>query len=336
MTPYVTPPGFRDTPFIYVFDPNTLASAYTFAPDISNTYEVTTAAMLNQSVGLQYGEQFILRRINPSFCVIGPLIPADAPGGLKLRDAKRLDRFSSARPLIPTDYDLLGLPMNSSLPICPELLYPVRGAINFDLYGARLRYNVSTPNVDANAVPLSQILFQGVRRYPYAAADNRLLAQGWSERSYIYPVDIDVDWWYWQNGLKANGQSPPQRFTVPISDWDFLLEDIRIVNDYIPGHPSVSPVPAVPEVARIVLYDWAQNALMQEPVNLNAINSANTGGFTGTGIGGTAGAGAQCPPLLYPNRSSIQFDITSMLNKTATPVSHTITIQFVGRRRWPT
>lgn len=350
--PYVTPPGFRDTPYIYVFDPNALRNVYSFAADGDNLYEATTAQMQNLSQPIQQGETFLLRRVNPSFFPIGPLVPADGPGGLKMRDAIRQDRFSAQRPLSPTDYSPDGTPMNFSLPIIPEAAYPPRGSINFDLYGARLRYNAATPNVDANTVPISQLLFQGVRRYPYNAPDNRPLPAGWEERPYIYPIDILVNWPYWAGGVVANGESPPHRFTIPISDWDFELLDIRVLRDYATGTPGPNPTNTV-EVARITLYDWALNALSSAPVNLNAINSANTAGFS-NGVGGTAGAGALCPPVLYPNRSNIQFDLVSLLNPANTPVSEfelreggllkdppppgtgvVITIQFIGRRRWP-
>jgi len=340
MNPYTTPPGFRDTPFIYVYDPWPLVDAsWTDTGDFVSTGK----AFQNLNLATLYGEQFILRRVNPSFMTIGPVAVTDPPGGFRMRDARNRDRFSGPRPLIATDLSFLGNVMNCSLPILPEMLYPVRGQINFDLFGVGLARNYT----GVNAVPLSQLLFQGVRRFPYGAPDNRLLAAGWEQRPYCYPIDINIDWLYWSGGIPANGQNPPVRFTIPISDWDFELLEIRTIRD---GTSAVEGG-TDSECAQIVLYDWAQVALMSAPVNLHAINSADNSGLTdlagsiyadgyidqtapGGGIGGTAGAGALCPPLLYPNRSSIIFDLWSMLDVNG-PASHTITIQFVGRRRWP-
>jgi hypothetical protein len=303
-------------------------NAFAFAPLPGNVYLACAAPIINQSQPIEYGERFVLRRVDPSFLAIGPQDPSEAPGGLKLRNARNLDRFSGIRPLQTTNTDILGLPMNSSFPICPELIYPVRGGIVFDLYGVKLRYNALVPTAQADSVPLSQLLFQGVRRFPFNAPDNRPLPDGWEERPYIYPFTTLVDWPYWSGGLAANGQNAPRHFTIPISDWDFELLDIRILNDSSPA--AASGPHATVEVARMTLYDWSQTALSSAPVNLHAINSAETAGF-----GQPAGAGAQCPPLLYPNRSSIQFDLVSMLQAVDNPHGTEITIQFVGRRRWP-
>ena len=329
---YRTPPGYRDTPFIYVYDPFVLDGPYPFTDSADLIYRVSTSSIQNQSVALQYGEQFILRRVDPSFMVIGPLFPSDLPGGLKLRDDRARDRFSAWRPLTATDWDIRLQPMNCSLPICPESLYGVRSQMAFDMQGVRLRFNSEVPSAQPNTVPLSQLLFQGVRRYPWNAPDNRLLADGWEERPYIYPIDIPIDWFYWDGGLAVNGRSQPRRFNIQITDWDFLLLDIRTPNDFIPGGEGND---GIVECARMTLYDYAQNALSSAPVNLHAMNSADDAGAQGGGIGGTAGAGALCPPVLYPNRSTIQFDITSMLEVDVAPAGTTITLQFVGRRRWP-
>jgi hypothetical protein len=339
--PYTTPAGFRDTPFIYVFDPWTLTSGYPFST--VGIYQVCTQQIFNQAVALQYGERFILRRVNPSFMVIGPNLVSDAPGGLKLRSARNIDRFSGARPIAASDFDGTGNIMNCSLPICPEEEYPERSQMNFDLWGTKLRYSALDATSFASPVPLSQLLFQGVRRYPYQSPDNRLLPGGWKQQPYVYPIDITIDWYYWQGGVEANGQSPPVQFTIPISDWDFELLDIRVLGDFYNPPPQDDPLATV-ELAQMTLFDWAQVALSSAPVNLHAINSADTGGFTGAGtpqppglgIGGTAGAGAQCPPLLYPNRSNITFSIVSLIQAGHMPTGGaTITIQFVGRRRWP-
>lgn len=341
---YRTPPGYRDTPFIYVFDPFTLIGNSNYPFSTSGIYQVCTALIFNQAVSLLYGERFILRRMGYSFMIVGPSLPSDQPGGIKLRDGKNLDRFSGFRPLTASDFTPNDQQVqNCNLPICPEIEYPVRSQMNFDLDLLKIRYSAQDGVNYGGPVPLSQLIFQGVRRFPNQAPDNRLLQDGWEERPYIYPIDINVNWFYWAGGVQANGQSPPVRFTIGITDWDFLLMDVRVLNDAIDG--MAEGVQATDEVARITLYDWAQVALSNLPVNLHAMNSADTAGFTGAegtpqppgiGIGGTAGAGAQCPPLLYPNRSNIQFDITSMIQTAHMPSGgQTITIQFIGRRRWP-
>jgi hypothetical protein len=330
---YQTPPGYRDTPFIYVFDPNTLTNLFPFTADANNQL-VCIQPISNQSVRLLYGEQFILRRVDPSFLSIGPQLVSDPPGGLKLRDALSRDRFSDYRPLTATSYDNTGYPMNSDLPIAPELAWPPNSQIVFGLSGIKLRYNQSVPATDANTVPLSQLLFQGVRRFPSQAPDNRILRQGWEERYYAYPLSIAINWPYWQGGLAANGRSAPVRYYVNVQNWDFELLEVRTYFDAI---PHTCHHPGAPEVAQVILYDWSLTALMNAPVNLNAINSAVNvsplGGMYAPGM--FAGSGALCPSIIYPNRSNITLDVYSMLNQNNIP-SQTLTIVFVGRRRWAT
>jgi hypothetical protein len=330
---YQTPAGYRDTPFIYVYDPNTLRNLFPFVAD-GNDQLVCTQPVTNQSVRLLYGEQFILRRVNPSFLSIGPQLVSDPPGGLKLRDALNRDRFSDPRPLTATSFDITGYPMNCDLPMAPEMAWPVNSQMLFSLYGIKLRFNQQVPATDPNTVPLSQLLFQGVRRFLNPAPDNRPLQKGWEERYYVYPLPITIDWPYWQGGLAANGQSEPKRFYVNVQNWDFELLEIR---SYFNFSPVICSGFAAPECARVVLYDWSLTALMNAPVNLNAINSvlnmSPTGGLYAPGV--FAGSGALCPSIIYPNRSNIAVDVYSMLNRNNV-ASHTILMLFIGRRRWAT
>jgi len=67
---YQTPAGYRDTPFIYVYDPNTLRNLFPFVAD-GNDQLVCTQPVTNQSVRLLYGEQFILGGSIIRFCPSG-------------------------------------------------------------------------------------------------------------------------------------------------------------------------------------------------------------------------------------------------------------------------
>ena len=335
---YQTLAGYRDTPYVYVYDPNVLTNLAPVTAD-GNNQLVCTQPFVSQSVRFTAGEQFLLRRINPSFLSVGPQNVSDPPGGLRLRDAMNRDSMSDYRPLTATSFDITGYPMNCDLPVVPEMKWPSNSQILFDLNGIKLRFNQKVPAADANTVPLSQLLFQGVRRFVSPAPDNRPLPKGWQERYYAYPLTIPINWTYWNGGLKANGQNQPQRFYVSVQNWDFELCEIRTYFDEIPGvapcctFPQGSP-PA-PECARVILYDWSQTALMSAPVNLNAINSvlklAPGGGQYAPGM--FAGSGALCPTLIYPNRSNITLDVYSMLNSKQA-LTNSITILFVGRRRW--
>lgn len=334
MIEYETPKGYRDTPFIYVFDPNPLTGTYPFVADAHNQL-VYTGEVNQLAINLKYGEQFILRRVIASFLSVGPQLVSDPSGGIKLRNALNIDRSSNPRALTATALDILGYPLACSLPVGPELLYPVRGAIGFDLQGLKLRYNFQVPGTDPNTVPLSQLLFQGVRRFPISGPDNRLLQPGYQERMYYIPLTVNINWWYWQNGLAADGIAPFQRFNVQLTTGDFELLEIRTYNDNIGAGGCGGGTNPTVDLAKIMLYDYAGVAMMSAPVNLSAINSALSSGPHGGPFssGGAAGAGAFCPPILYPNRSTIQVDVYSLLNKHDVSVGHNITIVFVGRRR---
>jgi hypothetical protein len=336
---YNPPLGYRDYPFIYVYDANQLNGPYPFTADAHNQM-VSVAQMVGLSEYLNFGDLFQLRRIVASFLSIGPQFVTDPPGGMKFRDPIKREKTADYMPLTATALDLTSFPLACSWPVWMSDVYGIRGEIPFDLSGVKLRYNCLVPSVDANTVPISQLLFQGVRRVQSSAPDNRGLLPGWNERMDYYSIDIPFSsWWYYQNGTAASGVSPVRQFSIQITDGPFELLEIRTYNDSIAGGTGCGGgTNATVECARIQLYDWSQTALMNAPVNLSAINSAlNSGALNGPfAPGSAAGAGALCPPIVYPNRSFITFNIQSLLNvhDVGAGDSQTITIVFVGRRRW--
>jgi hypothetical protein len=339
MRDYNPPPGYRDYPFIYVYDPNALTNAYPFTADAHNQM-VSTAEMVGLSEYLKFGDLFQLRRIVPSFLSIGPQLVSDPPGGMKFKDQIKRAKTAGYMPLTATALDIVGGLLAASWPVWMDDVYGILGEIPFDLSGVKLRYNCKVPGTDPNTVPISQLLFQGVRRVQSAVPDNRSLQPGWNERMDYYSIDIPFSsWWYYQNGTAASGVAPVRQFTIQVTDGPFELLEIRTYDNAIAAGGGCGPgTDATVECARIQLYDWSQTALMDAPVNLSAINSAlNAGPLNGPfAPGAAAGSGALCPPIVYPNRSFITFNIQSLLNVHDVPAGHThiITIVFVGRRRW--
>jgi hypothetical protein len=143
-----------------------------------------------------------------------------------------MNAFSDLRPFLgPFSY-------LNILPVCPEKVYPRTGRISFDIAGLGTNWNGYTGGLlDANSVPVAQLLFEGVRR-SRGRQDRRALQPDQIEESYTYVISVPVNWFYWNNNLGANGVAATQVFTIPVTGWDFELMDILSIQPPFAGGGS--------------------------------------------------------------------------------------------------
>ncbi len=216
---YVPPEGYHDVPYSYVYP----ASAFVRNGVTGTSF---TGTIANQALVLNGGEcSFQLRRIICSACSISPLgNPATLPYGFQLRNSNNANRYNNYRPF-----------SNGILPIVPEIGYPYASQISFDMYGlGAFGWNYQPGGVPtANSVPLGQVIFEGVRRYPFNASDKHTMqGAGYKDQVYTYLLTVPVDWYYYNDGLTAaSGLSPLHRFYVPIENGDFELKSISVLGD---------------------------------------------------------------------------------------------------------
>lgn len=327
---YCTPAGYRDTHFIYVFDATQLI-------DVSGVS--STNNKMNNAVLLAGNEdQFLLRGIDfAGFTQIGPIDKTEEPGGFWLKDANGRYRSSSPRPLVFWTTDASGMAL-SLVSLAPEIAYPFGSQIYFDLVGnLGLDYNGNSAAYSpTQSVRLGQILFRGVRRYRHPEPTNdwdRYKSGNWLVEPYSYIQTVAVDWTYYQGGVSTGGVAALQNYSVVVDSWDFELDEIRVSGNIA----DLGADGVIKDTAAMVLYDPAKVAMMNAPVSLQAINSANTQTTSTGASGGMApvlGRGALTPPMIYPRGSEIYFQLQSLLSD-LDPLSspRDITFEFRGKRR---
>ncbi len=303
---YNPPVGYYDTPYWQTFDIAALAA--TVANAGATLFQANVIPVSGRA------EFFILRQL---------IFSGFSATGIRIYDA--LSRAASN--------DLRGISGGAGtqgnqdncpiLPICPEKAYPRSSNIRFDIQNITPQAN----GTGINAVPLARLYFRGVQRRLGADPQPRAL-NGRSEESYTYRLDINVNWFYFNGGLAANGVSGNQRFLIPITGWDFELLDVGVVGD-----EWQVPSPTNGGTARMLLYDYQYTPMSGQPLGLGAFNQLNQLQNNTTQTGPPQGNGSICPSLIYPDQSVIQFDIQSLLSPTDI-ASNTITLLFHGKRRY--
>ena len=204
---------------------------------------------------------------------------------------------------------------NVRWPVGPEKSFPAHSQIKFDL-GVVAR----ATNADGNFI--SRIGWQGVKRFGKGQT-------GWTdyqteyqyyESPWEYPIDINVNFF-------ADSGAAPRRFDVQIENYDFELNRIAI-SETTGGGSAV--LPADPFL--VELFDASgYNVLSADavtggpaPMSPRWINWKQGGGFHSS---------FPTPTLVYPIRSTIRFDITSLIN--AAGGARTFQFVFGGVSRRP-
>ncbi len=160
-TPYQTPQGCHDVPFIYLFDATQLTNGLDFVNQLGIKMDSDSKFILRRIAGAQSAGKFFSYRNASSSYVWKPAISVLGPTG--------------------------GSSNQGDIGVLPEKIYPENGQIRFDVLGVAKAVALS-----GGTDYLSYIAFQGAKRFPYdvveAPCPYRL-------RSYEYVLHIPAVTW---------------------------------------------------------------------------------------------------------------------------------------------
>lgn len=295
--PYQTPPGFADHPYIYVFDPSLI-------PHLT----LTPAANFNNlSLSLEAYSEFFCRR---------------------LTGTETIAQKIQVRDKIQTPWFLNPIAFKYDKAIIPERSYPSAGTISFDLLNIAQRFNTNSEG--GLNVPVSQVLFQGIRRYQSSGDPlaHRKSSYDWYAKEFTYVVPVTVNWKYWVDPTSVtSGVQNPRRFSLEILNYDFDLYNLSI---YRPDNNTWSN-----GNLKVLLYDGGEYQVSGGPV-IDYMYSSDGESISGANATRSFTNGAfPCPPLLYRVGSQIQFDVTSLLTNVVGPPPITFQFEFSGVQRLP-
>ncbi|MFN7996959.1 MAG: hypothetical protein U0Q18_25315 [Bryobacteraceae bacterium] len=295
---YVTPPGYRDFPFIYGLDLSSYGTGDTF-------YDL--------ALRMDGDADFILRRI------FGFTLALNNGTG-KFRYKNRWGSYAISDPMLLPSPTLGAL--CDSWPVLPEKLYPAGGAIKMDL----LNTNPYAP-CTFNGQPVYQpgnLYFQGVKRFPITGP-KCFYETPYRYRevpfSYKYGGDngLVLNWYQHTNG----GLNAPQTFQVDVVNYDFELQGIT--SSYV-GESVLTSYTNF----QIVLYDSSGLATSNMPVMCSMLQDQNFALINALDVGVFP-----VPPLIYRVNSKIKFDIYSMVCPGDVNAPYTIDLTFHGVQRVP-
>lgn len=270
---YQTPMGYRDFPFMYVYDANQLTSG--------NNY-------LSQRVLMDGSADFILRFIwgFSQVLILG--------GGAKFQLKNYWGSYCSSKPMIMNaDGSAVISPGTGILKnpdtwqVIPEKRYPLDGQITFDLY-----------NVNPAANGLAFLGFTGVKRrqqnYCYYDTPYK-----YKELPYSYDAPFTLN----TTEADANGnQNGPIQLQINIADYDFELQRILVCADRI-----------VPLQFSMTIYDNGGEATSNKPIPYGYLtdNGLGEGGSGFNVTWNPTGMVFPTPPLVYQNQGRLRYDIWS-------------------------
>lgn len=191
---YITPAGYRDFPFAYVFSASSLTDG--------NTYQ-------DIQIALQGDSQFILRHIaGVTQCV------ASVPGGGRWNYKGHNRSTAIGNPSS-------GIVAFPNWPVVPEKIFDYNEAIWLDLYSV-LRANNSG---GGDTVYTSQIAFFGLKRYAETNRQFTVTDYRYREAPQRYEFTVTIDWPAYDIGTTL---ALPHRFIQQMDNYDFELLRISI------------------------------------------------------------------------------------------------------------
>ena len=269
--PYRTPPGTLDAPFVYVYDASALTDGQTYQ-DVAKS--------------IQGDSDFVLRVIRGLDTVL-----AAAPNG-KFSYKNPNGSYCDGQYALGGQAASRGVVMPKNWPVVPEKLYGANTSIRFDLYDV-----LRAANCERSPVYYSQIAFCGVKRFPsqqgYSYGQT---TYAWRPLKYGYTLPLTIDWAY-------SAGATPQRFIVPMEQYDFELQRISIC-----AASGTAGALATADF-QVMLYDANMHQLSDLPLNQGFLNN----GKVAANQAPQYQAIFPVPPLVYPQSSNITLDITSLL-----------------------
>ncbi len=252
----------------------------------------------NLSLQVQGDADFILRRIT-GLHTVGQ--------ALQYRNASQSNAFSAPARL------------GRNMGVVPEKLYPRNSLIGFDIDV------VARAFIACGAQPVftSFLAFQGVRRFPMRGAiDARLSNYRYYERPFDYVLNFTIDW---RRFVAIPGATePPRRFGLEVSNYDFELLYITVVNA---NGTQIAGVDFL-----MMLFDYGQHELSTLPLPLQNFNYVGPAGVTGPARFASV---FPVPMILYPRSSQIEVAITSMICNTDLVFPRAYQMVFHGVERVP-
>ncbi len=272
------PDGKVDVPFCYLYDATSLTDGQDY---------------LNQAVTVDSDSDFLIRRIvGLNLCT-----NSNATGGLVVRyrgqNAMMQNKLRAGLYPTYTNGLLTGSVANGNWPVLPEALFTPSSQISFDLFGV-LRDSVGA---GANTVYNSYLGFWGVRRFDAGSVYQHKTKYAWRPLPYTYTYDLDMNWSHWTDAVNGIAEAP-RKFYVEILERDFQLCAIGVTN--IDGSPVTT------NDFQLSMFDAARTLRYSNmPVNLPFFNYNGPKQY-GVPVFPT-------PPIVFPTKGLMQFEITSML-----------------------
>lgn len=271
--PYITPAGYTDYPFAYVFD----------GTGLTDTSDYTDIALQ-----LSGDSQFVLRRI------LGvPLVVDTAANGGRFNYRNPGGSYANANPTS-------GIVFPKCWPVLPEKVYNFNDSIRFDVYAVNRTFTACS----GTPIYLAYIAFMGVKRLP---TDRGYILQQtpykYREVKYSYSYSLLVDWNHFATGTSA---AQPHRFSQQMEQYDFELQAIRI-SKVTSGDTGSGAL--VTNDFSITLYDPNMRQYSNLPLLQSWVNSARVTPAQGPPYQ----AVFPVPSVVYPAGGQITFDVTSLL-----------------------
>lgn len=231
--PYITPPGYRDFPFAYVYDATALTDGTTYQ-DIQ--------------IPLQGDSKFILRHI----AGVNNCVDTFANGG-------RWNYKGHSRQYAIGNQST-GIKAYPNWPVVPERKFEFNEAIWIDLYKVLRAVNAcgGTP------IPYSYIAFFGIKRF----ADNQGYRSGASSYRYKempqrWEYSLTIDWAHFTSGTTA---APSRKFSQQMDNFDFELQRVTV------GQQGSTGTLTTQDFA-MTLYDANSHQLSNNPIPQGYWNS---------------------------------------------------------------
>ena len=301
---YRAPPGFRDTPFIYVMDSNDIPAAWIGVP------------MPMPDISLHGDADFLLRRVAGQWTMTN--------GSFQVYDANHMPFFSEP-------VNVAAIPGLADLVIAPQKFYPRGGRIDVGFFPFVPTTKISVTSVGFTFTT-GQMAFQGVKRWEGEPARPKYR---YYERHYVHRFNFDLNWiacLFDPITGAFQGFQDGRTFQVPIDDYDFELFYINLRQSSLGpiAFNGLYPTWSDP-VFKMMLYDAVGTGVYSQPVNCNLI-FANVSPFL---FPATYPMGLS-PTLVYPAGSVLKFDIYSLLLLAdIQPTAPQMEIEFVGALRVP-